>query len=31
MKNYRKVEEMGNITPTMDHYPGPGQMRDTDL
>ena len=25
-----KVKAMGNITPTMDHYPRNGQMGDTD-
>ena len=24
------IKAMGNITPTMDHYPRNGQMRDTD-
>ena len=30
IKNNRKVKAMGNITPTTDHYPRNGQMRDTD-
>ena len=29
-KNNRKIKAMGNITPTMDHYPRNGQMGDTD-
>ena len=35
-KNYRKIKynkkikPMGNITPTMDHYPRSEQMEDTD-
>ena len=31
LKNNRKVKAMGNIIPTMDHYPRIGQMGDTDL
>ena len=30
LKNNRKVKAMGNITPTMDHYPRNGQTGDTD-
>ena len=30
LKNNIKVKAMGNITPTMDHYPRNGQMGDTD-
>ena len=30
LKNNRKVKAMGNITPTMDHYPRNRQMGDTD-
>ena len=30
IKNNRKLKAMGNITPTMDHYPKNGQMGDTD-
>ena len=30
IKNNRKIKAMGNITPTMDHYPRNGQMGDTD-
>ena len=29
-KNNRQVKPVGNITPTMDHYPRNGWMRDTD-
>ena len=29
MKNNRKLNAMGNITPTMDHYPRNGQKGDT--
>ena len=29
VKNNRKLKEMINITPTMDHYPKNGQIRDT--
>ena len=30
IKNNRKIKAMGNITPTMDHYPINGWMGDTD-
>ena len=30
IKKNRKIKAMGNITPTMDHYPRNGQMGDTD-
>ena len=30
IKTNRKIKAMGNITPTMDHYPRNGQMGDTD-
>ena len=30
VKNNRKVEAMGNITPTMDHYPTNGWIGDID-
>ena len=30
IKNNKKVKAVGNITPTMDHYPRNGQMGDTD-
>ena len=29
-KKNRKIKVMGNITPTMDHYPRNGSMGDTD-
>ena len=29
IKNNRKIKAIGNITPTMDHYPRNGQMGDT--
>ena len=29
IKNNRKIKAMRNITPTMDHYPRNGYMRDT--
>ena len=29
MKNNRRVKEMGNVKPTMDHYLRNGQMGDT--
>ena len=28
IKNNRKIKAIGNITPTMDHYPRNGQMGD---
>ena len=31
IKKNRKIKAMGNITPTMDHYPRNGSMGDTDL
>ena len=30
VKHRKKLKAMGNITPTMDHYPRNGQMGDTD-
>ena len=30
IKKNRKIKAMGNITPTMDHYPRNGSMGDTD-
>ena len=30
IKTNRKIKAMGNITPTMDHYPRNGSMGDTD-
>ena len=29
IKYNKKIKAVGNITPTMDHYPRNGQMRDT--
>ena len=30
IKRNRKIKAVGNITPTMDHYPRNGQMGETD-
>ena len=30
IKKYRKTKAMGNITPTVDHFPRNGQMGDND-